>query len=321
MKIGLLGRGDLTGLGQMTREFIRHNHDRLDRIGFVMRGKDFVGTCDVALKDVRFYHDSLTRSAFSQFIDGLDVLIGFETLYCQEPIALCENRGVKVVMFPNWECSPPDMAAAHLVVSLSDQDAREYPESRQMDWPICLSEFYPREIEHPPRRVVHNSGWGGLHGRNNTRAILQAAGRLYCSGLPGIFCRSFEPQAKHRGVRWLAPELETGGLYDATDLLVHLQAFPGLSLPLLEAAACRIPALVLDLDGFHHYPDAQRVAVGHWETHQIGGRPIPYGRPDPDDLYTKLGNLMRGVVLAEPVACPPGWGEFNSQFWTLVESL
>lgn len=320
LKIGLIGRADATGLGQMTREFCRHNARLLDRTAIVLRDKPLVGEIEAQRLDV--YREGFGPESLRRFVDGLDAVIGFETFYCDDAIATLERAGVKAVMFPMWECSPPDAHAAHLLISLSEQDARTYPESRHLDWPVNPVTFHAALTWPHVRSFWHHAGFGGLNGRNNTAATILAAESFHELTKQPIHVRAMKPLGYRPGVVF-HPSLELTELLWSQGLgvLIHLQAHPGLSLPLLEAACCQIPAMVLDLDENQHYPEHQRVRVADWELGSIGGQTIPYGRPCVPDLVEKMCAIYHGDVQPSPVPPPPSWEAFNKRFWPLLERL
>lgn len=319
MKIGVIARADQTGLGEMSREFCRYYQWFIDRTALVSRDKPLSG--QLPAQNLTHFERHIRPDELQRFADGLDAVIGFETFYCDDAIPTLERLGCQAVMFPMWECSPPDVQAAHLLVSLSPQDARTYPDSYHLDWPIDPSRFGSQKLQRNVKQFQHNSGWGGLNERNNTPAVLQAADTYHYLTGQRVHVRAFRAGPPQPGVMWGPPAEVAEWLYQDAGTMIHLQAFPGLSLPLLEAAAAGIPCLVLDLDGNEHYPEAQRVRVADWDLGVIGGQQIPYGRPSVADLTDKMLAIWHGDVVPRPVKPPPTWPEFDARFWPLLETL
>jgi len=307
MKIGLIGRADLSGLGYMTRDFC--DHLPVEKALIVSRE----GRGPNSLDQILARHRMMTSNTFRQediefLFDGIDVLVGFETFYHPDVIPEAVARGIKVAMFPMWECSPPEVCAADYLFCVTDRERARFPyraDTIRVDWPMEPPPGWKQQARQRPLRVVACAGSGGLHDRNNVeslKALRQAADAGRADGWT-FDLREFSTDRS----RWAQ--------YANADLFVHLQAFHGLSLPLLEAAACGVPCVVLDIPGFREeYTSSCRVGVGAMFDREMMGERVTFARPDPSGLIRTINRLAYTVQIP-PAPRPGTWAEFV-EIWT-----
>lgn len=314
-RVAVFGRADASGLGSMTLDFCRHMHP--DRVGIM----DMPGRGGVLEKIPASWvrvpaPGCLKPDWWEQFLEGIDVLVGFETFYRDTVFLVTERRKVKTVMFPMWECSPPWIEQATVLACLSDEDMKYYPRGVRMSWPMDRENFPQHRIFSPPRRFVHNAGGLGLHGRNGTREVIRASAKLQALGTIPLTVRTNEmlPPPWLDGSRWCDVRVgyleDRRRLYHDADVLVFPMRFAGLSLPMLEAAASMIPTLVLDLPEWSHYAPEMRVPTCGSEIFRIGWRMVEYHKPDIEALGDRLVSLAKGDIFPQYPPQPPTWSDF-----------
>lgn len=311
MRIGLIGRADPTGLGSMTIDFcaempvakalIVERHERGKTDATLVR-------CAQKLVVNEALGEPIWGEPLDWILDRIDVLVGFETFYADAVIPEAHRRGIKTVMLPMWECSPDQVHGCDVLFALSDTDALKYGNSVRTRWPMRRQKF-SAEIEtslvsRRKRQPRIKFMPGGLHDRNNFSACCGVAEDLWQS-------LGYGEMRPHQFVE------DRDEVFWHADLLVHLQAFDGLSLPILEATAAGVPVVVLDIPGFSGFAQAMRVRAGDHEEHEIGGRKVIYHRPDPVDLKRVLVELMAGLREPELGPAPATWDEFR-EVWEQV---
>src|SRR4051812_11901543 len=122
MRLGLIARADNSGLGVQTWEFHRHMHPAKTLVIDV--GHLYNDTTHTNKRtNLERYPGAMIHKGWSPpsdvlttFLDGLDLVFTAETPYGRELIPLAQQRGVKVVIQPNWEffdfTHQPDLWAA-----------------------------------------------------------------------------------------------------------------------------------------------------------------------------------------------------------------
>lgn len=323
MRIGVIGRADPTGLGSMTVDFCRNV--AVDCAIIVRR--DNRGATDSSqisgcyIREVSEIDAKYTVDTLQDF--GCDVLVGFETFYSHDIVPECARHGIKTVMFPMWECSPPELAACDLLVAVTDTDKKRFPNAVRMDWPM---EAFFSTAGVPPINFVCNGGSLGLNNRNNFDAAVKAVWKRALDNTNArliISCRDVnyatELAGKHPCIGVRVPAKNRSAMYSDADVIIHLQAFDGLSLPQLEAAASGIPMIVMDIKGNEQHP--HKTKVSHTDHHNIMGQCVPYARPDIEDLARMLRGMATGEIPLQSSPKPPTWAEFKEGFHGALSTL
>lgn len=344
LRLGVICRGDQSGLGSMSIDFCRH----LSWCVGIQPAKILLIDVGKGETDPGWFHQDVPMvrtngrfhsSVLAEFVTGLDWLVSFETFYHDEAVAICVQRGVKTAIVAMHECSPPEIGAADLIICPTDAECRRWPidnfPSRLIPWPCSPIDFPPApvdtsEYQTPDRRMydgpirfVCNAGYGGLHDRNNVGLVLHAADWANRSdNRIKIAVRSFnlDPQQQYRGAVICYPKKTRPELYQNVDCLIHLQGIEGLSLPLLEAARCRVPTLVMERPGTDDYPKQMRIPAGCIDHCQIGGRLIPYYRPHVVHLVGTILEIAHQKRKLQPGPVPTDWPKFFYQFFQALGS-
>jgi hypothetical protein len=194
----------------------------------------------------------------NKFLDGLDVLLLFETAIQWNVAKLAQLKGIPIVLMPMYEWTPPNLPVIidkYLCPSLLD--LRYY-----RDKPSRLgAQFIPVPVDKPWRlrskatHFVHNAGHGGTGFRNGTPELLQALQyakspfKLTVRGQPGIVgpkqakaaegrIQALFKQAKFDPrVEYKLGDFAYDTMFNEGDVFIFPEKFNGLSLPLQEAYA------------------------------------------------------------------------------------
>ena len=311
----VIGRADASGLGRMTIEFCRHMQPgRVAVLNYQGRGPTdpalIPGSRLVSPPSMANHH------LLAELMAGMATVVGFETFYNPAVLARARVDGLRTILFPMWECSPPWSEEADELICVSRRDMQAYPRGRLMRWPIDPVRFTSEGFPVQPT-FLHNAGSHGYYGRNGTEFVLRAMGQ--CADLNA--CRFRVRSLEAIPPNWERPShvaIESGDvplerLY-AGSVFVFPMRFEGLSLPISEAAAVGMPTIVLDLPEWEDWPQELRVRVSGTVEHAIGVRRVTYANPDVDHLASIMRGIAEHRIEARRPPCPPSWKEFKMEF-------
>lgn len=236
MRVGTINYATDQGLGILVKSF--YDHGILTDVLPLTNGPR-------RLAHPEWYPNSIPPAGYNrqvalQFIREMNVMFFFETPFDWELIPICKDWGIKTVLMPMHECMPkqlpyePDL---FICPSLLDLDC--YPKNRQRK-----SLFLPVPVEVPWRErneatiFVHNSGHGGLRGRNGTAELIDAMPyvkspiQLILRTQDNVSFPNLDSRITHQVGTIPYEDLWTEG-----DVFVFPEKFNGLSLPLQEAHA------------------------------------------------------------------------------------
>ena len=183
------------------------------------------------------------RQRMIDFAANCDVMLFFETPFIWNLIDDCRHIGVKTALMVMHEClhskvwqHKPDL---FLCPSLLDLEVIDKSHSG------CMQMFLPVPVEYPWRQrerarvFVHNSGHGGLKGRNGAAELLEAW--QYVKSPAQLIVRSQAninaPKSGLDNVKMMIGTVPHDQLFNEGDVFVFPEKFNGLSLPLQEARA------------------------------------------------------------------------------------
>jgi len=167
----------------------------------------------------------------SWLLEDLKVLLIFETAFDLRVVRAAKQMGIKVVLIPMYECTPyPLPYSPDIILTPSALDTQYFEEGRGVVIP-SQSKFRLRE---KAKVFVHNSGNGGLGGRNGTREVLEAM--KYVTSPIKLIVRQQEGSLSSNDPRIeFQRSVPRETLYDEGDVFLFPEKFNGLSMPLQEA--------------------------------------------------------------------------------------
>lgn len=287
MKVGLVARAEERGLGSLTRDFYRHAEPDKTLVvvprGVARHGLeshlDWYPDATVA-----FYDGQLDRRTCLDWLDGLDVVVSYETFYDWRICAWARELGVATVceLMPEWW--RPRWASSPTAWWTPTSWRMEQLPTGTKHVPVPMTAPQRRPREHGPFRWLHVAGAQTEADRNGTRAV-EAAARLLTEPQE-IVVRTQSPLDLH------APRLtvELGSLpsrwalYDDVDALLMPRRYAGLSLPVLEALAVGLPVVMTDTSPQNVDWPVQTVPVTQGDTVGLFGHQIPTVDADPAAL-------------------------------------
>lgn len=191
------------------------------------------------------------------FASNCDVMLFFETPFVWRLIDDCRRMRVKTALMVMHEClhqqvwqHKPDLFLCPSLLDLEVID-KSYAGCMQMFLPVPVE--YPWRQRERARVFVHNTGHGGLKGRNGTKELMEVI--QYVQSPIGLIVRSQELIDPRLTVNIRARETfgaserigprvdlrneqcDYATLFDEGDVFIFPECFNGLSLPLQEARA------------------------------------------------------------------------------------
>lgn len=171
-----------------------------------------------------------------------DAILMFETPIDWTIIPKARQAGVKTILMPMYECTPyPLRYIPDLILTPSDLDQQYYPEGVRINVPV------PNEVKWKLREravhFVHNSGNGGLGGRNGTQELLDAMRYVMSPIKLTVRSQSLDLVSNDPRVEIVKDSIPFEKLYEEGDVFIFPEKFNGLSLPIQEAFASGMPIM------------------------------------------------------------------------------
>lgn len=335
----VIGRGERMGLGTMTQDFCRaFMPDRvilIDRNG----GRDLPDGSIIGGEVIKISQTEFSRHT-GKYLEGMRVVVGFETWYEDRVVPMCRGVGIKTVMFPMWEWSPGSAQASDVLITLSETDAihsfglnemappsiRTHQQILKGWWPPSPEVPNPgRQLNWPPQRFVHCAG-NARHNRDGTREVLEAATYLVGTGVHIDVYAGFDVistlfpdnlRLTLPCVQLHKPTETRRDIFDACDCLVFPRRLGGHSLPINEALGEGIPVITLDLPDWQYLP--YRVKAHPQPRERFGRGFCDVAKADPHELGMLMRNMALGNVERKPGPILPPWTDFVEWWQSKVD--
>lgn len=306
VKIGIVARCDWSGLGVMTFDFFRN---------FIVSKVLVVGggyQNDFSRFDG--YEGTESRVCALQtpgnedmdwLLDGVDMVVTFETPYNWNIYTKAKEKGVKSVLIPMFEWTPvkekmPSEPDLYLCPSKVDFDEIE-GEKVYLPTPVNRS-LVPFKERTEAKTFIFNNGHGGWGGRNSIQEFFQAL--PFVKSDVKFKVRSqvpFDGAINDSRVEVQMGDLPYEQLWNEGDIYVHLHKFDGLSLPLNEALAAGMPVIALNKAPHNEFlPKELLVPVEAKPTIMVG-RPTESAIINPlkvAEMIDKVANMTSEEIKA-----------------------
>lgn len=270
IRCGIILRSDAGGLGTLSLEFYRH----LPFLKGVVLSP--FGTHKFENKwkfpNAQWVENIDDSSFVRDFLKNLDLLLTFETPYNWEIFNIARNMGVKTILIPNFEWEAPKLPVApDLCICPTMLDYQEMLEPK-IFLPIPINrKILPFKLRKKANVFLHNIGKGGVRGRNATMKVLKTLPLIkkpikvimyFQPSLFGVNKNVGEEIKRIAGDKYISGEefsyegkilkfqqrelLKYQDLYKEGDVLIHLQEYGSLSLPVQEALSIGMPIIAVD---------------------------------------------------------------------------
>jgi glycosyltransferase involved in cell wall biosynthesis len=246
-RIGIIGRCDNTGLGVMTVDFFQNlmvqkvlvvpgiMEDHLDR--FANRPGVSVIVCKTPLPTV---------GEIERFLENVDVVVAFETPYDWNIFMYARQLGIKTVLIPMYEWTPPNdkiPCYPDLFLCPSKLDYRELPEPKQYIPTPVNRDIIPFRLRTQAHKFIFINGTGGFRRRNSLHVLLEAIPLVKAPVEFLIRSQVPIPPVSDTRISVQMEEASYGDLWIEGDIYLHLHRWDGLSLPINEAMAAGMPII------------------------------------------------------------------------------
>jgi len=267
-------------------------------------------------------HDSyaISHDVMRNWIEehNLDAVV-FNEEYDWGLVKCCRDMGVKVLTYldyykDEWQ----DFMHLYDGVLCSSRRAYDLVKDKCnalfMGWGVDTSIFQPAENTKDAATFYHNAGWYGIGFRKMTPAAILAFDALnkvypqislfvHSQGEleklpPGII----EIVRKNKNIEFHVETVPAPGLYHKGRVFLFPTKLEGLGLPLMEAFACGMPALVTDAAPMHEFVESGSNGILVQVAHQLTREDniaFPEEIIDVNDLAMKMSIFIENPSLIE----------------------
>lgn len=298
MKLGLIVRGDLRGLGIQTSEIWRHLKPSVT-VGIDISPIDPRGSwpqfwdrySDIIVTPWSGYLNPISVEAENALL-SCDVLFSVETTYSPDLFEKARAKGIKTVIYVNselWRAHETEHATE--VWLPTEWRLENHPGAEVVPMPVALDRF---------ENVGKGEGWlhvGGHQARGDRdginiamRAARGAGVKLTVTSQDRIRASSHFSLRQGTENYW--------ELYDGMGFLVLPRRYGGLSLKAQEALANEMVVIMPDIPPNRSWPIVPIDATnGQW-VNLPGGR-IRMAHPDINDMVAKMKRLLTDPEMVE----------------------
>lgn len=265
IRVGLVARADVTGLGIQTRDFYRHmkpDHVMIVDLSHLSgrpMNQSWYPNADSVVRYVPYPEtpvlknpDRETKYAIDAMVQQVDVIFTCETVYDYYLIHAARRKGVKVVLQYNFELldhvydgrlPQPDVFMAPSLWRLDDVP---FPQKVFVPVPVDREAFAPMTWDSPVvKNWIHPGGNPVMEDRNGTLVAMEAFHHTKSDARLTVTTpqsRLSAPNSKVTVKRGLAAEPQDN--YVGHDGFLFPRKFGGLCLPLNEAMSFGMPCLM-----------------------------------------------------------------------------
>lgn len=334
MKVGSLVFATDQGLGVLAKQFYDNGvitHPVIVRHGSRVNHTEWYPDDTPQFTDLK---NAEQRRTITEYLSKLDAVLFLETPFVWELITSMRQRYVKTALMVMYECMPKVLPEKpDLILCPSKLDHQYFPHGYYIPVP-APSDIPWVERNQPITTFVHNTGHGGLKGRNGTAELLAATELLKTNA--EILIRSqnhfysgyalftdgrvgSEYQFKNPRVKVSIGTLERRWLYEDGDVFLFPEKFNGLSLPLQEAHAAGM--VVCTTDRFPNsdwLPSDPLIPVKGYRPCSVSARTLSFKEAvlDPKDIANAIDRLY-GTDPTELSRAGKVWAEENS--WDVLK--
>lgn len=267
MRLCIIARADLTGLGIQSRNWVRllNPHKVI-----VINSKPFNNNEQhfewYRHRPNTYIVDGFIRqNLIEPLLKDIDVLLTFEIPYNYQLISAARAKGIKTIIQNNWEFTDylkqpglplPDLLVNHSYWHLEEQK-NLWSNTEYCPTPLFIADFEDNYIENMNReygkvRFLHIAGRKTHEDRNGTQDLLEAIKlipkdvdfelviKTQTTELPEINDSRVVIDASH--------PLDEKELYFNFDAVIMPRRYGGACLPMNEALASGLPVIMTDID-------------------------------------------------------------------------
>lgn len=267
MRICVIARADLTGLGIQSRNWVRllnpHKVVVINSRPFNQNEQHF----EWYSRPNAYRVDGFIKpNEINSILNGVDVLLTFEIPYNYQLISAARSRGVKTIIQNNWEFTDylaqpalpkPDLLVNHSYWNL-DKQKELFPDiTEYCATPLFIEDYediYTQNLSRDPskKRFLHIAGRKTYEDRNGTNDLLEAMKlvpeeydfELVIKTQSASIGEFTDP----RIIVDRSSPLDEKELYRDFDAMIMPRKYGGACLPMNESLASGLPVIMPDID-------------------------------------------------------------------------
>lgn len=311
MRVGILARADLTGLGIQSRNWVRllnpYKVIVIDSTSFNSNTQHYEWYNN---RQNAFRIDGFIQQRdVDSILNGIDVLLTFEIPYNYQIISMARSRGIKTIIQNNWEFTDylkqpelplPDILLNHSYWHLDDQKALWPKITEYCPTPLFTEDFggiWLQNLERKEKklRFLHVAGRQTYEDRNGTKALMRAVLEIpkeidfelviktQTAELADILDSRITIDSS-------APEDEKD-LYRNFDAMIMPRRYGGACLPMNEALASGLPVIMTDVDPNNKVLPSYWLVKAEKETAFMARTVIDVFSADTTDLAARIAQF------------------------------
>lgn len=265
LKIGLMARADITGLGIQTRDFYRNMNPHKTMVVDLTKcsgrpldkswypGATYLQYTPYPDTPSSRVPDRASKAIIDDFLSDINLFITCETPYDYYILEEAKRRGIKSVIQYNFELLDhvrnPQLPQPDLFMAPSLWRYDDVPFTNKVFVPVPVDrKVFPISDRRPStvRSWVHVGGNPALEDRNGTNACIEAFKHTPNASLVVRTPARFRSQSANVTVS-RGTVGEPSELYDGAEGFIMPRKFGGLCLPLNEAMSIGLPCVMTDL--------------------------------------------------------------------------
>jgi len=254
-KIGLIARSDNSGLGVFTQEFYKNLP--IEKVLVVLHGEyqNYPEKFDEN-KRIVCQRGTPGLEEIEEFLDGIDVVLTFETPYNWNIFTRAREKGVKTALFVDYEWlsetlpANPDLYLCGSEVNY--YGIPEIPEEKKALIPCPINDSFQFQKRKKAETFVFNNGHGGFRDRNSWKELFEAISLVKEPVNFLIRSQKYFPYIPNDSrIEIQYGDIPHDDLYKEGDVLIHPHKFGALSMPVQEGIASGMPVITTDLPPYH----------------------------------------------------------------------
>jgi hypothetical protein len=324
IKIGIIGRGDNTGLGVETWEFARHIPCKVMIVSLEELGPQY------RIYPERFDNPTIIEGYpldehIADFIKDIDLLFFIETPYNDHTVEIARKQGVKTVMRVNYEWLVDYYPDCYVVPSLYGYDQIPGPKV-YLPFPINR-EVLPYKLRKKATKFIHIAGnMKAALDRNGTRLLLESL--QYIKSDIELVIKSQVPlNCNDSRVRVdVCDQKNYWDIWEDADVYISPRRYAGQSLPLNEAMSLGLAIIMTDMEPQNQFlPKDLLIPI-------IGVRPmrikktIPFAEIDPIDIAKRVDqvagqDIKKYSKISDNIAQAWSWETLKPKYLRLFKHI
>lgn len=267
----------------------------------------------------------ISQSDIDWLLDSIDILFTIETPYEWQIYSQARAKGIKVILMPmiEWlDRRRPELRFVDLFICPSSCTYDSLPGVNKVlvpcEVPVDLEKFKPRNVK-KITTFLHNSGHGGIAGRNSTKELLQAIRLIKNPNLKFIIRSQFKLPAWDGDTRVTFIEgnvINYWDLYEQGDVWIMPWKYGVGALGLQESMGAGMLPVITEMPPFNEFmPKELLIAPKELKKHIIfAGQSETWADQEPVLIAEKIEQLAN--LSESDVKKLSAWAKKTAKAWS-----